>query len=157
MADQKKSLFGSIGGPLAGAAMDPRTGLIGRTHERTQGCWNCSHYSFDRAREMWKHKRQQDLAVAAKLVLDSPMGENDPQVRNIRRMVDAIDIGLATYNLGACDGTGTDKDDNPVGDLVKSNYLCRLWNAAQGASVARGGQAPDPLPMELLEDDNKTS
>lgn len=105
---------------------------------------------------MWKGKRQQDLAIAAKHALDSPMGEEDPKVKNIRRMVDAIDTGLATYNLGACDGTGVDKDGNPV-DLVKTNYLCRLWNGAQGASVARAGQAPDKLPMELLEDDDKTS
>lgn len=153
MSGQKKSLLKTLGGPL-GSAVDPRTGLVGRTFERTQGCWNCRHFSVERARDIWKDKRQQDLAVAARLALESPMGEDEPKVVNIRRMIDAVDVGLATYNLGTCDGTGVDANDNPVGDLVKVNYLCRKWSAAQGASVARGGEAPDLLPMEL---EDKTS
>jgi hypothetical protein len=140
MADNKKTSFDGIVKPLAS-----------RTFERTQGCWSCSHFSYERARDRWFDKRQTDLALAVRIALESPLGEEDPKVVNIRRMVEAVDLGVKAHTLGCCDGTGVDKDDNPVGDLVKSTYLCRLWNGAQGASVAREGQAPDLLPMELRE------
>ena len=150
VAGPKKSL---LGGPLS-KAIDPETGLIGRRHERTQGCWNCVHNDFDGAKERWKEARQRDLAAAAAIVLRSPTGESDPTVVNIRRMVDAIDVGLATHNLTRCKGPGVDAKDNPVGDFVKTNYLCRRWSAAQGASVAREGQKADDLPMELEDKGN---
>lgn len=153
MASKRSTLLSSLGPALAGA-IDPQTGLVGRRHERTQGCWNCIHNSYDGAKDYWKDKRQQDLEVAAQKALASPQGENDPTVVNIRRMIDAIDTGLATHNLTRCTGKGVDAKDNPVGDFVKSNYLCRKWTAAQGASVARAGQKADDLPMELEEKDN---
>jgi len=79
----------------------------------------------------------------------SPSGEKEPSVVNIRRMVDAIDVGLASGKLGKCFGGGVDSKDNPVGDFVMGSYLCRNWSGAEGASVARAGAAPDPLPAEL--------
>ncbi len=142
-----------LGGALNGA-LDPQTGLVGRRHERTQGCWNCLHGDFDVAKAFWKSRRQQDLATAASKALESAMGEQDPAVINIRRMVDAVDTGLATYNLTHCTGKGVDANENPVGDFTKSNYLCHMWSAAQGASIARAGQKADDLPMEL-EDKSK--
>lgn len=152
MAD-KKSLLKSLGPALAGG-LDPQTGLVGRRHERTQGCWNCIHGDFDAAKAYWKQKRQQDLAVATQRALESPLGEQEPSVVNIRRLVDAIDTGLATYNLTRCTGRGTDANGNPVGDFVKSNYLCSNWSARTGASIARAGQKADDLPMELEDKGN---
>lgn len=153
MASKRSTLLSSLGPALAGA-IDPQTGLIGRRHERTQGCWNCAHGSHDEAKTFWQDQRQKDLETATTKALESPQGESDPTVVNIRRMTDAIDTGIATHNLMRCTGKGVDAKDNPVGDLVKSNYLCRKWNAAQGASVARGGQKADDLPMELEEKGN---
>jgi hypothetical protein len=130
---------------------DPKTGLVGRTFERTQGCWNCIHGNHEKARTLWSARRQVDLEEAAKVTLQSPMGEGDPTVVKIRRMVDEIDKGVARRILVACTGGGVNAQGDPVGDLVKSTYLCRKWSGAQGASVARAGEAPDPLPMELEE------
>lgn len=148
---------GLLGGPLSRVlsnGLDPETGLSGRTFERTQGCWNCIHCDYDGAKNRWKEQRQRDLTVATSKALESAMGENDPAVVNIRRLVDAIDTGLATHNLTRCSGKGVDANDNPVGDFVKTNYLCRKWTAAQGASVAREGQKADDLPMELEDKQN---
>ena len=77
------------------------------------------------------------------------MGEEDPIVKNIRRMVDNVDHGLASGNLTTCTGRGQDAKGNPVGTFVKSNYLCTNWSGRTGASVAREGQKADDLPMEL--------
>lgn len=135
---------------MKGATLDPQTGLVGRRFERTQGCWNCIHGDFEEAGKFWTQKRVEDLQVATRKALESPMGEEDPQVRNIRRMTDAIDQGIRIGSLTRCRGqVGRDAQNNPVGDLVKSNYLCDKWTAKTGASVAREGQKADPLPMEL--------
>ena len=64
-------------------------------------------------------------------------------------MVDLVDHGIASGGLGMCLAGGVDRDGNPVGDFVKDVYLCEKWSGAQGASVARAGAAPDPLPAEL--------
>jgi hypothetical protein len=155
MADDngKPKLREFLGDALKGG-FDPQTGLVGRRHERTQGCWNCKHSDFDKAKAIWKDKRQADLAIAARKALESPMGEQEPAVVSIRRMVDAIDVGLASYNLTTCTGKGVDANENPLGDYVKSNYLCHKWSAAQGASIARAGQKADDLPMELEDKGN---
>jgi len=147
------SLFGKNGKALS-SEFDKVTGLNGRTFVRTQGCWNCKHGDFEVARKWWIDKRDQDLQVGVGLSLQSPLGEKDPKVVQIRRAVANIDIAMAQHALTKCTGPGVDANDNPVGDLVKREYLCRFWSAAQGASVAREGQAADPLPMEL-EDKKK--
>lgn len=112
------------------------------------------HSDFERARAIWNQKRQQDLEHAARVALQSPMGEDDPEVVNIRNLVDGIDKGIASWNLTKCFGGGVDANGNSVGDFVKSNYLCRKWTAKTGASVARAGQKPDDLPMELEDKNN---
>ena len=130
--------------------VDSVTGLNqDRVHERTQGCWNCIHGRSDVARTYWLAKREKDLQIGIQLALESAMGEREPKVVNIRRMVALIDEGVRSGGLIKCIGPGVDANDNPVGDLVKNSYLCRNWSGAQGASVAREGQAPDLLPMEL--------
>lgn len=149
MAGPKRPSLLKALGPSLSNSLDPNTGLTGRTHVRTQGCWNCVHGDFDKAKEMWKSKRQQDLATGTRIALDSPMGEDDPVVKNIRRMVDNVDHGLAAGVLTTCTGRGVDSNDNPVGTFVKSNYLCHKWSAKTGASVAREGQKADDLPVEL--------
>ncbi len=153
MADDKKSLLKTLGPSLAGG-LDPQTGLSGRRFERTQGCWNCIHCDFKRGKEYWLDKREKDLETAVTKATASPEGENDNAVVNIRRMVAAIDQGLAFGTLTKCFGPGVDANDNPVGDFVKSNYLCRKWSAATGASIAREGQKADDLPMELEDKHN---
>lgn len=150
---RRRSLLKNLGPVLSGSVNDPRTGLLGRTHERTQGCWNCVHFSHDKAKEIWKERRQADLQAALTIALDSPRGEDDQRVVNMRHMVDAVDTGIATFNLGTCTGGGVDANENPVGTFVKNNYLCHKWTGATGASVARAGQKADKLPMELLDDD----
>lgn len=127
------------------------TGLSNRTFIRSQGCWNCKHGSYELGKQWWTQKRQEDLNQAMALALESPMGEQDPKVKNLRRMIDLVDHGMASGGLFKCLGHGVDADDNPVGDLVKSSYLCRKWSAAQGASMAREGEKLDDLPMELEE------
>lgn len=138
--------------PLSKSKVDSTTGLSDRVYLRSQGCWNCKHASFDIAKDWWKDKRQKDLAEALALSMLSPLGEEDPKVKNIRRMVDLIDNGLASGGLTKCIGGGVDADDNPVGDLLKNSYLCRKWSGVQGASIAREGESLDPLPMELEEE-----
>ena len=120
-----------------------------RTFERTQGCWNCTGWSRDLAKSWWSDKRQKDLEAALALSLESPLGEKDPKVADLRRMIDKVDHGVASGALGKCVGHGVATNGDPVGDLVVHNYLCSKWNGAQGASAARGGEAPDPLPAEL--------
>jgi hypothetical protein len=143
-----KSLLSRFGSALVGA-FDPSTGLNGRTFERTQGCWNCVHGNYERAKEKWMQKRHQDLARATGIATSSPLGEQEPRVVNIRRLVDQIDHGIFSGSLTTCTGPGVDANENPVGDFVKNNYLCHKWTGAVGASVAREGQKTDPLPMEL--------
>jgi hypothetical protein len=134
--------------------VDKLTGLSGRTFERTTGCWNCIHGSSEAARKFWLDQREKDLKTATEVALGSPVGEKEPTVVNIRRMTTLIDEAVFKGDLIKCKGSGVDAKDNPVGDLVKSNYLCRKWTGAQGASVARAGEAIDLLPMEL-EDKHK--
>lgn len=128
---------------------DKVTGLNNRTFERTQGCWNCKHGSSEVARKWWLEKREKDLQVAVGIALSSPIGEKDQKVVNIRRTTALIDEAVGTSSLIKCMGNGVDRHGNPVGDLVRSVYLCRKWSGAQGASVARAGEAPDLLPDEL--------
>ena len=157
MAGPKRSSLLKTLGPALNGALDPQTGLVGRRHVRTQGCWNCKHGAgpaFDKAKEVWQGKRQQDLAKATEISIASPLGEEDPTVKNIRHMVNLVDHGLASGNLTMCTGKGRDAKGNPVGDFVKSNYLCDRWSGATGASIAREGQKADDLPMELEDKGN---
>jgi len=64
---------------------------------------------------------------------------------NIRRMVPDFDGGLERGIWGVC------KAGKGGGDFIASTYLCPSWTGAPGASVARGGEAPDLLPEEIAE------
>lgn len=123
-----------------------------RLSERTQGCWNCKHWSTEEARKRWTEKRQGNLQQALNISLVSPNGEADQRVYNIRGMVDRLDHEIAKGSAGVCRGNGKDPHGNPVGDFVVHNYLCNNWSAAQGASIARGGQKADKLPEEMQEE-----
>jgi len=122
-----------------------------RISERTQGCWNCKHWSTEEARRKWSAKRQGNLEQALKISLESPQGQDDQRVYNIRGMVDRLDHEIAKGSAGVCSGGGKDPHGNPVGDFVVHNYLCSKWSGAQGASMARGAQKADKLPEELQE------
>lgn len=123
-----------------------------RLSERTQGCWNCRWWDTDEARKRWSQKRQGNLEQALKISLESGQGEDDHRVYNIRGMVDKLDHEIARGSAGVCKGGGKDPQGNDVGDFVVHNYLCSKWSAAQGASMARGGQKADKLPEELQEE-----
>ncbi len=112
---------------------------------------NCKHGSREAAKTYWVTKRQQDLERALKIAMTSAHGENDQRVTNIRHMVDTIDHGVASGAMLKCLGRGKTANNQPVGDLVANNYLCGKWSAAQGASIARGGQKPDELPEEIQD------
>lgn len=90
---------------------------------------------------------QRGLTIA----IESPHGENDPKVLNIRRMVATADYHVARRELIRCT-RGIMANGQPVGDLTASNYLCHKWTAAEGASIARAGQRADKLPEELADD-----
>jgi hypothetical protein len=116
------------------------------TVERTQGCWNCKSFSLEGGQKLWKIKRQNDLATAARLAVEDAEGEDSVRVTNIRKMVNTIDHGIALNMIGTCMIGASEAD------LVVNSYLCDKWNGAQGASVARAGARPDKLPGELMED-----
>lgn len=120
-----------------------------RTFERTQGCWNCANGSP--AAEFWTEQRQHNLTIALGIANESALGENDQRVRNIRHMVDTADHAVAARAVVRCT-KGRQPNGDPVGDLVAHSYLCDRWVAAEGASMARAGAAPDKLPEELVEE-----
>lgn len=122
-----------------------------RVFERTQGCWSCKHGSREEAKRFWTAKRQEDLMRALSLTNDSPHGEEDIRVKNIRHMVDTIDHSVAAGALIRCSGSGKTAAGEPVGDLIAHNYLCSNWSGKQGASIARAGQKLDELPEEIQD------
>lgn len=145
-------------GRMADSESDPKFKLFGnmlvpenRLHERTQGCWNCKH--MVPAKDFWNDARQRDLQTALGIANDSLLGEQDPKAKNIRHMIDTIDHQVASGQLVRCgkNPKGKNAMNEPVGDLVANAFLCNGWSAAQGASVARAGAAPDKLPEELIE------
>jgi hypothetical protein len=124
-----------------------------RVVERTQGCWNCTHWDAAKAKPFWTERRQLDLTKALELSLNSSnkQGEDHPHVVNIRRMVDNLDHMVASGSVGMCEGNGRTANGDPVGDLVAHSFLCDRWSGTQGASIAREGQRADLLPEELEE------
>lgn len=117
--------------------------------DRTQGCWNCIHAQPGKV--VWDTNRQRDLQRALAIALESPLGEGDQRVVNIRNMVDTTDHAVAAGALRHCD-KGITALGLPVGDLVAHNYLCTKWTAAPGASLAREVGKTEKLPEELADD-----
>lgn len=129
----------------------PNAGAITAPIVRTQGCWNCKHWSLEAGKAFWSNARLRDLQIAAGRAAAHPHGESETQVVNIRRMVDTVDVGVAKGELGSCLKQDLQRDQ-PIGDLVAHAYLCTHWSGKQGASLAREGAKADKLPGELMED-----
>jgi len=124
-----------------------------RVVERSQGCWNCVAWNPIAAKPLWEQKRQNDLAKALELSLNSSnkQDEDHPHVVNIRRMVDNLDHMVASRSVGICTGNGRTADGNPVGDFVAHSFLCDRWSGVQGASLTREGARIDDLPEEVAQ------
>lgn len=118
---------------------------------RNAGCWNCIHMRD--ATDFWfgdpakgtHGRRGETLDRAVALALESPRGENDPRVVNIRRMIQIGDEGVRQRAMIKC-GPGYAE-----GDLVASSYMCTKWTGATGASIALGGERINDLAEELRE------
>lgn len=119
-----------------------------RIISRGQGCWNCIH--AQPAREFWQKKRAEDLALATRISLNSPLGEKHPRVVKLRRMIDFVDHAVVANTMIRCT-KGRTETGEPIGDLVVNSFLCDRWTGRDGASLAREGQGLDPLPMELRD------
>ena len=139
-----KTLKEQLASNLVGVGQD-------RIAIRTQGCWSCVHWNMEKAVDLWwKEARQAMLNRAVVIAVDSPLGENDQRVKNLREMIPATDAGMTRGDWGAC-SVGKSPTGEPVGTNVHSTYLCGVWTGKTGASVAREGQAPDKLPEELMD------
>jgi hypothetical protein len=119
-----------------------------RVFERGMACSNCIHRQD--AVKFWADRRQINLARALTISIESPQGEADYRVQNIRVMVNKSDHAVASGALIHCEKCKTAHGE-PVGDLIPHSYLCEKWTAAEGASVARGGGKADTLPEELVD------
>jgi hypothetical protein len=128
----------------------PQAGLPDRTFTRGQGCWNCIHAKSPVDR--WFAKRSQKLAYAQRIALQNTlMGENDPEVVQIRREVELIDANIAQGQISICD-VGRTANGEPVGDFVVNAFLCDRWTGRDGASLARSPDGKlDDLPEELRD------
>lgn len=128
-----------------------------RVITRSKGCWNCIHWARDgigqkqqTVVDVWQQKRQQDLATALNLALNAPDGEDNTRVKNIRAMVNSLDMLVASGHVGMCQGGGKTEDGNPVGDFVTHSFLCgNAWSGRTGASMAKDPTTNDTLPREL--------
>jgi hypothetical protein len=123
-----------------------------RVFTRTQGCWNCKHYGS--AKAFWSERRQKDLQTALGFAHESPHGEEDQKVINIRKMVNRTDHLVAMKQVGVCSNPTrpVDANNNQINaDLFQHSFLCSKWDGAQGASMAREGARADDLPEELVD------
>jgi len=128
-------------------AHNPKAPLIAtpfnQQFSRGQGCWNCMAWENDTtARNHWETKRRADLEHARRLSQFLPQGEDDPQVKQLRRMVDAVDHNVAAGVFGVC------RKGKAGADLVHFQFLCEHWVGRTGASLATEGKT-DLLPEEL--------
>lgn len=132
---------------------------LGSSHikERTQGCWNCVHFSTEKAIELWWNGARQSMAARGAEIA-ATAGIDDPRVQALRKTLPEMDVGMETKLWGLCTGGGfTYKDvagrksKEPITGFVQNAFLCEKWTGAQGASVARDGQKADLLPGEVIE------
>ena len=69
-------------------------------------------------------------------------------IENATRIADNIEAAIGQGLYMICKNRGKpDKFDT----YVNHRFLCDQWSAAQGASIAREGAAPDKLPEELKD------
>lgn len=135
---------------------------LGSSHikERTQGCWNCVHFSTEKAIEIWWNGARQAMAARG-AELAATAGLADPRVQALRKTLPEMDVGMETKLWGICTGGGfTYKEVNgrkvkqpPFEDtqFIQNAFLCEKWTGAQGSSIAREGQKADLLPQEVVE------
>ncbi len=121
-----------------------------RIVERGQGCWNCTSFDNEKAKELWWNKaRAASVEKGVKLALEAPLGEEDPRVLALRKMVPEVDVGMEQVVWGIC------AKGKMEADFVHSTGLCADgWSGKQGASLATQGKT-DILPMEALERQEK--
>jgi hypothetical protein len=120
--------------------------LKGRTFERTQGCWNCLRWeNQELARKRWQDCERAELAAAEAIRLVDPRGEAAPKYLQIRKTVAQGRQMVFSGRFGVCLAGGVETD------FVEAAHLCEKWSAKTGASIARAGAAPDPLPDELKD------
>jgi hypothetical protein len=131
---------------------------LGDSHikERTQGCWSCTHFSTEKAIELWWNGARKAMAARG-AELAATVGLQDPRVQALRKTLPEMDVGMETRLWGICTGGGFTYTDGvkqpPFGDhqFIQSVFLCEKWTGAQGSSVAREGQKADLLPQEVIE------
>lgn len=146
-----------------------------RIVERNAGCWNCTHFTTGPSVEaVWeKHYEQRLLqirrsgayarehvtakpdaqyrvaqltrqgvskAVAVEMVI-SEAAAKDPRIEMLRK----VTVDVRDQKLGICRIAANGAD------FVYRKYMCDSWSGAQGASMAIGTDAINPLPEELKE------
>lgn len=125
---------------------DVAQALHDRVHERSRGCWNCKSFETDTlARGFWNVRRLDELGNARALAMTLEGGEDHPRIKDLRRMIDLVDQGVASCTFGIC------LANKAKGDLVHNAFLCDSWNGMQGVSSATAGQPVDLLPEELKD------
>lgn len=122
-----------------------------RVITRNAGCWNCK--MMRDATEFWfgdktkgtLGRREENLQKAVQIAIESPLGERDQRVLNIKRMVVIVDEGVAQRAMVRCGG------GHPDSELVANAYMCQHYVGADGASVARGTERINDLPEEVRD------
>jgi hypothetical protein len=107
--------------------------------------------SHEDMKKWWTERRQNELAKGLQIVLNSKLGENEPRVVNLRRMVDMIDHSVAQSEVIHCTVGVTAKGEQ-VGDITPAAYMCHKWKGMEGSSIARIDGKVDKLPEELMWD-----
>jgi len=90
-------------------------------------------------------RREENLQTAVRRAIESPSGERDQSVVNIKRMVMIIDHGVSERAIVRCGGGHTESE------LVANAYMCQHYVGADGASVARGAERINDLPEEVRD------
>ena len=122
-----------------------------RIVERNAGCWNCKHFSTEKAKTLWwSTARNATIAKGVQIAMSSPLGEQDPKVLAIRSSVPKTDIGMEQGTWGICGMAG--RGGGKGADFVNATGMCHVWTGAEGASVALEGERINALPEEVLED-----
>lgn len=123
---------------------------VDRTFERTQGCYNCTHFeNGELARQHWKTCKERDLTAytaEGKMPL-TRLGDMETDVFS-GTIYDRMEQAIKSGQYGMC------LAGKAAGDFTHFKFLCPSgWNGKQGYSVATGGitRAPDKEIGELIE------
>lgn len=122
-----------------------------RVITRNAGCWNCSKmrdattFWFGDKDKGTLGRREENLQRAVKIAIESPVGERDQRVMNIKRMVMIVDDGISKRAIVRCGG------GHAEGEVVANSFMCEHYVGADGASVARGTERINDLPEEVRD------